>query len=170
MFSNFCFDHPSRGRRRRYMDDQYDPRPKRSRGMHTICLSLFLRCEISPSSQHCSLKCCNPVKDNCFFNRKHIPLGPAMYMSNLYKEARRERSPVRFPVPRDSRSFNGVQNYTDFMRELHSRGAPPLTAMPYPPPVSNPLILYHYLDYSLFLKVRSIFISFTHWPSVWISA
>jgi len=162
MFSNFCFDHPSRGRRRRYMDDQYDPRPKRSRGMHTICLSLFLRCEISPSSQHCSLKCCNPVKDNCFFNRKHIPLGPAMYMSNLYKEARRERSPVRFPVPRDSRSFNGVQNYTDFMRELHSRGAPPLTAMPYPPPVSNPLILYHYLDYSLFLKVRSIFISFTH--------
>jgi hypothetical protein len=81
----------SRGRRRRYMDDQYDPRPKRSR-------------------------------------------GPAMYMSNLYKEVRRERSPVRFPVPRDSRSFNGVQNYTEFMRELHSRGAPPLTAMPYPPP------------------------------------
>lgn len=82
-------------------------------------------------------------------------------MSNLYKEARRERSPVRFPVPRDSRSFNGVQNYTDFMRELHSRGAPPLTAMPYPPPVSNPLILHHYLDYSLFLMLRSIFISFT---------
>ena len=63
-----------------------------------------------------------------------------MYMSNLYKEVRRERSPVRFPVPRDSRSFNGVQNYTDFMRELHSRGAPPLTAMPYPPPVSELLI------------------------------
>ena len=111
---------------------------------------------------------CNPLKDTCFFNRKHILLGPAMYMSNLYKEARRERSPVRFPVPRDSRSFNGVQNYTDFMRELHSRGAPPLTAMPYPPPVSNPLILYHYLDYSLFLKVRSISISFTHWPSIWL--
>ncbi|PNF28522.1 hypothetical protein B7P43_G14621 [Cryptotermes secundus] len=81
----------SRGRRRRYMDDEYDPRQKRSR-------------------------------------------GPTMYMSNLFKEGRRERSPVRFPVPRDSRSFNGVQNYTDFMRELHSRGAPPLTAMPYPPP------------------------------------
>ncbi|XP_069694562.1 YTH domain-containing protein 1-like isoform X2 [Periplaneta americana] len=80
-----------RGRRRRYLDDEYDPRPKRSR-------------------------------------------GPTMYMSNLFKEGRRERSPVRFPVPRDSRTFNGVQNYTDFMRELHSRGAPPLTAMPYPPP------------------------------------
>ncbi|KDR09840.1 hypothetical protein L798_00501 [Zootermopsis nevadensis] len=91
MFTNFFFDHLSRGRRRRYMDDEYDPRPKRSR-------------------------------------------GPTMYMANLFKEGRRERSPVRFPLPRDSRSFNGVQNYTDFMRELHSRGAPPLTAMPYPPP------------------------------------
>ena len=62
-----------------------------------------------------------------------------MYLPNIFKDGRRERSPVRFPVPRDSRSFNGVQNYTDFMRELHSRGAPPLTAMPYPPPVSEVL-------------------------------
>jgi hypothetical protein len=74
-----------------------------------------------------------------FFNKTTFFLpGPTMYMSNLFKEGRRERSPVRFPVPRDSRTFNGVQNYTDFMRELHSRGAPPLSAMPYPPPVSKP--------------------------------
>ncbi|KAJ9579446.1 hypothetical protein L9F63_024445, partial [Diploptera punctata] len=81
----------SRGRRRRYMDEEYDARPKRNR-------------------------------------------GPSMYMSTLFKDGRRERSPVRFPVPRDSRSYNGVQNYTSFMRELHSRGAPPLNPMPYPPP------------------------------------
>jgi hypothetical protein len=160
MFTNFCFDHLSRGRRRRYMDDQYDPRPKRSRGMHTVCLSLFLRCKIRPSSQDCTLKCCHHVKSTCLLIERTFPLGPAMYMSNLYKEVRRERSPVRFPVPRDSRSFNGVQNYTDFMRELHSRGAPPLTAMPYPPPVSKPLILCHYSDYSM--KLCSGFIYSAH--------
>ncbi|PSN56408.1 hypothetical protein C0J52_09538 [Blattella germanica] len=55
-------------------------------------------------------------------------------MTSLFKDGRRERSPVRYPVPRDGRSFSGVQNYSEFMRELHSRGAPPLTAMSYPPP------------------------------------
>jgi len=80
-------------------------------------------------------------------------------MSNLYKEVRRERSPVRFPVPRDSRSFNGVQNYTDFMRELHSRGAPPLTAMPYPPPVSNSLCTIIWITPYSSSYVPSLFLS-----------